>query len=437
MNDQPRTIVPGIWSDVYEGRDDQGNARLKVTTKAGSPDGAGNTSRNTLMQEVSTAERNDSINVQFQYNVPIDQDSTDVDGDVSGTGTITHENSMAVVSAGTGVGYAYVESKDSIRYFPGHEFAGEMTAFALPSLDSPELNAFARWGIGDVGGSGDAMCFAVENGVFGAIFRSAGVPEFIPSSQFSHDKLDGTGPSGFDINIDNMDLYTFRGGWYGILPLQYGIFAQDYGYVTCHIIDRTNTQQKPHLSNATLPMFIEVGRLLGSGENIQVKSSSWRGGISGPTPKGTKADRTQVETVEEKAIPGGNVATPVISLRNNPTFQGKVNHVRVRYGTVALAVDGTKPVVWEVFKNGTLVGEVWTPKNTVASTVDYDTSATAYAPSQDTIGGTIMGKVSTIRINLFEGDVILSVYPGETITLTARSSNNTEVTTFFRWIEEF
>lgn len=431
----PYSFEYPLQNDMYTNFASGVDRRLKVESKEFDP--SGNESRNTVTQEKLVAQRTDNINVQFQYNVPVNEDTSDIDGDPAGTGSITHENSMAVVSSGTGIGSAFIESKDSIRYFPGHEFGAEMTAFSLPDSLGAESDTYARWGVGDVGGVGDAMAFAVIDGVFGAVFRSGGAEQFIPQTDFNLDKLDGTGPSGFNVNSDNLNLYTFRGGWYGVLPLSYGIFATGFGYITCHIIDETNTATEPHLSNPTLPMFVEVGRTAGAGSNIQVKTASWRGGISGDRPQGTKADRTQVEAVEVKAIPGGNVATPVISLRNNATFQGKVNHVRVRYGTVALAVDGTKPVTWEVFKNGTLTGEVWTPKNTETSTIDYDITATAYTPSQDAIGGTIMGKLSTVRINLFEGDVILSVYPGETITLTARSSNNTEVSTFFRWIEEF
>ncbi len=408
----------------------------RLKTESVSFDPSGNASRNTTTQEQLVAQRTDFINVQFQYNVPINQDSSDIDGATSGTGSITHEDSMAVVSSGTGVGYASVESKDSIRYYPGHEFAAEMTGYSLPDAGVGGVDTFARWGIGDTGGNGDAMCFAVIDGVFGAVFRSAGVEQFIPQSDFNKDKLDGTGDSGFDINSDKLDLYTFRGGWYGVLPLAYGVYATGVGYVTCHIIDQTNTTTKPHLSNPTLPVFIEAGRTAGSGDEVVVKSASWRGGICGPQPTGSRADRTQVVTVVEKSIPQ-NQDVPIISLRNNATFQGKTNHVRIRYGTVSLFTDGNKPVLWKVFKNGVLAGESWVSKNPETSVADYDISATSYTPSSEPIGGTLMGKIDTARINLFTGDVVLAAYPGEEITLTARSSNQSEVSLFFRWIEEF
>jgi hypothetical protein len=281
------------------------------------------------------------------------------------------------------------------------------------------------------------MTFAIIDGVFGAVFRSDGVEEFIAQDDFNLDKLDGTGASGFDIASDKLDLYTYRGGWYGVLPLAYGVFATGFGYVTCHVIDKSNTTDTPHLSNPTLPMFVEATRTAGTGADLVIKTASWRGGISGKKPEGSRADRAQVETIIEKSVAGGGVIVPVITLRNNTTFQGKVNHVRIRYATVSLFTDGNKPVIIGVYKNGTLVNESFVAKNTATSVTDVDVSATAYTPSSEPVGGVVLGRVDTARINLFKGDVIIAAYPGETITFTASSSNATELTLFLRWLEEF
>lgn len=399
--------------------------------KSSLTDQSGNAARSSLTQELVTGVRTDFVNVQFQYNLPVNFDSSDIDGSTTGTGELRHSDSMAQVATGLGAGTANVVSKDSIRYFTGHEFAAEMTAFA----ENVAAGTTARWGIGDLGGLGDAMCFGYKDGEFGLFFRTAAVEEFVPQSDFNVDKMDGQGASGGVIDPATLNLWTFRGGWYGILPLQYGVFINGE-YRLLHIIDKTNKQKKPHLSNATLPMFIEVESDGFAGSDALIKSASWRGGIVGEKPRGTKADRTQTQSIEAKVIPAGAL-TPVITLRNLVTFQGKVNHVRVRYGTVALSVDGTKPVIWEVHKNATLTGASFVPQNTETSVTEHDISATSMVVNGDNIGGTIMGKVSTTRINLFEGDVVLAVYPGETITLAAKSANNSEVSLFFRWIEEF
>lgn len=421
--------VPDLGpSDILD-TDIEGQRRLKVASET--VDYTGNKPRSSLTQELLTGVRTDFINVQFQYNLPVNLDSSDIDGTVTGTGEHRHGDSMAQVATGIGAGSSNVVSKDSIRYFTGHEFAAEMTALAKNTA----TGTTARWGVGDLGGFGDAMAFGYKDGIFGLFFRASGVEQFVPQSEFNVDKLDGSGPSRAILNSGTLNLWTFRGGWYGILPLQYGVFI-DGAYRLVHVIDKTNAQDKPHLSNATLPMFIEVVSDGVAGADVIVSSASWRGGIVGDKPRGTKADRTQTQSIESKIIPSGAL-TPVITLRNNLSFQSKANHVRVRYGTIALSVDGTKPVIWEVHKNAALTGASFVSQNPDTSVADYDISATSMVVSGDNIGGTIMGKVSTTRINLFEGDVVLAVYPGETITLAAKSANNSEASLFFRWIEEF
>ena len=382
--------------------------------------------RNTFAQELLIGHRNDDINVQFQYNVSYNQDQSDTVGSTSGTATITHSNSMAVLQS-TSTGSAFLRSADSIRYFPGHEFAAEMTAIASSGVSGSSV-----WGVGDNGATGDCVAFTVQNGVFGIRFKSNGVAQFIPQSSFNGDKADGTGLSGKTIIPSNLNLYTIRGGWYGILPISFGWYSgSDTGYITLHTIDHTNQQQQPNISNPTLPMFVEV-----SG-TASLSTASWRGGICGATPEGTKADRLFNISVSDKNIVA-NALTPVVTLRNNPTFQGKVNHVRARYGTVTLAADGQKTFNWAVFKNPTLVGASFVQKNPQTSVVSYDVSATAISPpTPDNIGGTVMGKYDNARINLFQGDVTLAVYPGETITLAVQSAGNGVVSAFVRWIEEF
>ena len=239
--------ITGIHDEVYTGGSGNGGSSTvegKVSIKG---------SRPTLAQEQLVAMRNDDINVQFQYNVPYNQDQADVVGEALNTATITHSNSMAVLQS-TSSGSAFLRSVDSIRYFPGHEFAAEMTAVA-----SSGATGSATWGVGDNGSVGDCVAFTTQNGVFGILFKSNGVSQFIPQTSFNKDKADGTGPSGKTIIPSNLNLYTIRGGWYGILPISFGWYAGDDGdYITLHTIDRTNLQQQPHLSNPTLPVLLSI-----------------------------------------------------------------------------------------------------------------------------------------------------------------------------------
>lgn len=383
----------------------------------------GGSPRVSATQELIMADYHDFINVQFQYNVPVNQETGDVIGVATGLGNVTHSDSMAVVASGNGVGDYALVSKDSIRYYPGHEFGAEMTALSLGT----DANSRTLWGVGDPGTtSGDGLGFTVTNGQLSAWWKRNGTMNYIAQADFNGDKIPG-------INLTKLSLWKVTGGWYGILPLEWSVFHQGE-YKLLHTVDLSNTQDGPHLSNPTLPVFMQAIRTSGTG-NVQIKSASWRGRITGDEPDQSRADRQFVTFVESKSISGG-VTTHVLTLRNNATFQGKANHVRARYGTVALSVDGTKDVIWEVWKNGTVTGGSYTAANAVTSVTDVNTTATGFSGGA-MIGGTVMGKVSQLRIDMMDNDAILPVYPGETITLTARSANSSTVSAFIRWVEEF
>lgn len=409
----------------YDLLDSERIGKRRLKTSAITVDSFGSTARNTLTQEAVTATRADYINVQFQYNLPVNNDATDIKGATTGSGELRHGQSMAQVATGTGAGTAHVVSRDSIRYFPGHEFAAEMTAF---TVNAGAVGTRAVWGIGDTGGGGDALLFGLVDGVFGIVFRADGVEQFIPQSSFNGDSIDG-------INVEAMNLWTIWGGWYGILPIQFGVYLNGR-YILCHTIDLTNSQQRPHLSNPSLPMFMEVVSDGAAGNDVQVQSSSWRGGIAGVPPSPTLADRFQGVFVEDFPLPGGTL-TPIVSIRSKDTFQGKSNHVRARYATITLSTDGNKAVRFAVYKNATLTGAAFADQDAEASVVEVDTTATGITPTLGATDGTVLGKVESRRISVIEERVVIAAYPGETLTLAAESQSTSELNVFLRWVEEF
>ena len=414
----------------------EGERRLKVeATLTGLPDPepvlpSGAQARVSLLQEQVTTSWRDHFSVLYQYSVPINEEGAGIIGGQTGSGAISHINSSAWLQS-TGVGRAWIESRDAIRYAPGHEFGAEMTA-----MSSQTGTGRAIWGIGNQNGQGDAVAFGFINGQFGALLRSDGTDTFIPQAAFNVDKLDGTGPSGKTIHPENMNLYRVSGGWFGILPISWWWFAGDgIGFIRCHTFDPTNTANKPHLSNPTLPCLIEV-ETSGAGATASLRTASCRGGLLGGAEAATNANRQQVAAVLSKSVPASTAFTPLISAKNPTTYLGKVNHIRARYGTASLACDGTKDVEIIVIKNATLTGAAFAPKNIAVSPIEIDTAATAMTGGID-IGNQILAKSSTTRINLIQGDAILAVYPGETITIAARSTGNSVVSASLRVLSEF
>ena len=393
-------------------------------------DYAGKQGMNTVTGETIVGQRTDFVNVMFQYNIS----TFDTILDETGTGNATHSNAVASINSGTGIGRCKLRSRDAVRYITGHEMNCEMTL----DFQGGEAGLTQKAGIGD---DDDGMAAWGYNGTtFGIWLRTVDGGLFhVAQSSWNRDKADGTGESGFNLNPLNENIYKVTYGWYGILPISFSVNAGSLlGWVQVHTFDIVNTSQNPHLGNPTLPLFIDVERLSGIGADISVRTSSWRGGIVGKQPPGTLADRTFLNVIREIQINGGNVVTPVITIRNLPNFQSRENHVKAKYGTVTISTAGTKDVFITIYVNAPLTGASFVDYDAINSACQFDITATAInIASINPIGGTIMAKTDKVRINLFSGDVVIPIYPGQDVSFCADSANSTVISVMLRHIEEF
>lgn len=380
---------------------------------------------NTAFGEAVVAQNTDQINVQFQYNIS----NYDVKKATAGTGSVAHSQGVASLFSGTGVGSATIESRASVRYVTGHQCQAHFTE----AFGNPEVNTKQRHGLFD---AQNGVAVGYSGTAFGVFIYRGGVETFIPQSSFNFDKADGSGTSGFVLNPQALNIYWIAYGWLGIYPPSVSVYGgKDIGWVCLHVYDQIGTTNSPHILDPTLPVTVSIARTAGTGANIEMRTCSWRAGIVGNLPKGSLIDRAFVRVVEQKSV-SANTLTPVITLKNKTTFNGLTNHVQVRYATVSLACDGTKPTTWYVYKNSTLTGAIYVDQETTESVAQYDVSATALAGGQ-LVGGTIMQKLGDTRINLYEGDVVLAVAPDEVITLAVKSTGATTVDAFVRWTEGF
>lgn len=396
-----------------------------IENQSATLDFSGKQSMNTILGERVVGERTDGVNVMFQYNVS----SYDTVSVLTGTASLSHETSKAVIGTGVGISRSALSSRDSIRYLPGHEINVELTV----DFGSPEINVNQKAGIGN---ETDGFAGFGYNGlVFGIWLRTINAGVFhIPQTNWNGDKLDGTGLSNSVLSQQSLNVYKVTYGWYGILPIQFYVHTQTIGWVLCHTFSEENETQEPHLANPTLPVRCCVERTSGTGTDVKLKTSSWRGCIVGKVGNGVLINRNfVVKTV--KTFLGTDV--PIYSLRSVSNFKGKVNQVRTRLGTLTISTDGTKAVQFDLYKSGTLTGGSWLAIDADNSVVEYNNTATSFVKSGLPVGGTVLGKVDRERINLIEGDIVIPVYPGETIHLVATTPNSTEAVVYFRHIEEF
>ena len=80
----------------------------------------------------------------------------------------------------------------------------------------------------------------------------------IPQSQFNIDKLDGTGPSGYNINLSKMQMMGLQYTWYGAGFIDFMARGADGNWVYAHRLKNNNVNTEAHMRTGNLPVRYSV-----------------------------------------------------------------------------------------------------------------------------------------------------------------------------------
>jgi len=75
----------------------------------------------------------------------------------------------------------------------------------------------------------------------------------IPQSQFNLDKLDGTGPSGYNIDLGKMQMFYIDYTWYGAGFVRWGVRGPNGDVIYCHKQPNNNVNSEAYMRSGNLP----------------------------------------------------------------------------------------------------------------------------------------------------------------------------------------
>ena len=94
--------------------------------------------------------------------------------------------------------------------------------------------------------------------------------QIIPQSEFNIDRLDGSGPSGYSVDISTMQMIGLQYTWYGAGFIDFMLRGSDGNYVFAHRIRNSNINTEAYMRTGNLPVRYEfinesaVGKLASS-----------------------------------------------------------------------------------------------------------------------------------------------------------------------------
>ena len=303
------------------------------------------------------------------------------DGDFSdvviGSGSTVGFNafqSTALLTIGSTSGCSLVrESKRVFSYQPGKSLQILQTFV----LNPPKSNLIQRVGYAS---SENGVMLELNGSQVNIIKRTAisgiGTTFTVPQSQWNIDKLDGTGPSGYTLDLTKAQILFSEYEWLGVGSVRVG-FAIDGKFITAHQFNHSNLIDSVYMTTANLPVRYEILNTGNVGSISTMKQICCSVQSNGGYEK-KSAELFVARSASKTGI--GATYTPIVSMRLSP---GREDAIIIPTRFDGLPLSNNINYVIALVKNATLVGASWLTSTSL--NVQYDVSST------DMTGGQVVG----------------------------------------------
>jgi hypothetical protein len=211
----------------------------------------------------------------------------------------------------------------------------------------------------------------------------------VVQSSWNVDKCNGTGPSGYNLDITKTQFFFIDFTWLGLGRVRCG-FLVNGTYIIAHEFRTSNTIDVPYMANPNLPVRCEIfntGPTTGGSFNQICSTVISEGGYI-ETGQDYSTLNTTLRTV------GTGLTVPILAIRLANTYQGYANRITVKLEEFSF-YSSKEPLYYKVVKlpNQTfLTGSSWIAVNT-NSAVEYNDTATAYTDGKVFATGYIAANV--------------------------------------------
>lgn len=356
------------------------------------------------------------------------------DESVAGSATVTYSSneSTVLMNVTSASGDEVVrQSLRSFAYQPGKSLL-VMSTFVMPTAHA---NVRCRVGY-----------FSTENGVFlersgtsvsfiRRSYASGGVvDQAVAQASWNGDKLDGTGPSGYTLDLTKSQILWQDFEWLGVGSVRIG-FVINGKFIVAHTFHHANSLSVVYMTTAILPIRYEItntGATDGGRTMRQICSTVIsEGGYE-------KKVKLQVARMTAANTNVGTTLVPLLSLRLDPN---RLNAVVIPDGYRVLpTASASTTFEIQLVKNATLTGPSWA--QTTSNNVEFDTTATAITGGtivdsayvrESTLTSSSVSNSEDYNFDLQFGSTIAGVSDTYTIAARTLSGTHSAVATFSFW----
>lgn len=276
--------------------------------------------------------------------------------DTANGGTSTYDSvaSLTVLATTTTSGSRVCRTTNRYHYYlPG---TSNIIKQSIICGDTGKTNNKRRWGAFD---DSDGLFFELNGTSLRLVIRTStlGTPGqefYIERSNWSDDKLDGTGISGVTLDLTKANNYWADYQWNGAGRVRFGIYEPSGARLVIHTIMAANTNGVPLVRSGTLPLRTEninTGATSSSSELREICMSVFT--------EGTFEDYTFWRHADVEVYDVATTTnTHLISMRAIDTINSKHNSVQAYPEMLSVHVTGGSIALF-LWQDTSITGGTW------------------------------------------------------------------------------
>ena len=271
--------------------------------------------------------------------------------------------------------------------------------------------------------------FGTENGIFleqndttiSIVKRTSisGSPVDVPKTQaeWSYDTLDGTGPSGYTLDLSKAQIFWMDLEWLGVGSVRCG-FVIDGKFVVAHVFNHANSVESTYMTTASLPLRQELtntGITAAASTAKQICASVISEGgyqLSGAQ----RSINTPITTPRTLTTAGTYYPVAAIRLKSSPD---RLDAIAILSNISLTGVGNGIYFHWKVVMGGTVTTASWTSAGT-NSAIEYTLIGTAHSGGTTVASGYFTASnQSTPTITIPKDDLLKFQLERDSFTNTA------------------
>jgi hypothetical protein len=207
-----------------------------------------------------------------------------------------------------------------------------------------------------------------------------------PQSSWNVDPMNGTGPSGYNLDVSKVQLMTIDFQWLGVGKIRVG-FSINEAIQVAHVISHVNVTATAYWSQPSLPLRAEVVAL------ATLSQPAYMDQICGTViSEGGYAEVGDDWSVSSatRTVGSSGSKLPLLAIRLKASYNGYPNRVYVRLDSVNVLAPAQNVLVQiiRVDSHTSITGGTWVSADDT-SAVEYNLTATGYTPGAGGIDHTL------------------------------------------------